>query len=52
MKHDKHSPWALDFDDHRTSLIERALVYLGILCMLISTISEVIQGLQAWQALK
>lgn len=46
------SPWALDFDDHRTSLIEQALVYIGVTCMIISTIAEVIQAIQAWQVMK
>ena len=48
MKND----FKLDFDDHRTSLIEKILVYLGISCMLISTVAEVIQAVQAWQVLK
>jgi len=36
--------WDLDFNDNRTSLIEKVLVYLGISCMLISTICEIIQA--------
>ncbi len=45
MKHDKHSPWVLDFDDHRTSMVERVLVYAGVACMVVSTVSEVIQAI-------
>jgi len=35
--------WDLDFNDNRTSLIEKVLVYLGITCMLVGTMCEIIQ---------
>jgi len=35
--------WDLDFNDNRTSLIEKVLVYLGIACVFIGTICEIIQ---------
>ena len=35
----------LDFNDGRTSLAEKVIVYVTIICMLVATISEVIQGL-------
>lgn len=46
------NPFKLDLDDHVTTFIERVLVYLGVSCMVISTIAEVIQAYQAWQMLK
>lgn len=44
MKDPTKNPWALDLDDHRTSTIERALVWIVIGCAIIGTISEAIQA--------
>ena len=35
----------IDFNDGRTSWLERLLVWFTVVCMLTATISEVIQGL-------
>lgn len=43
----KKSDFLIDFDDHRTSFIERVLVWLTITCMIVGTISEVLQGIEA-----
>ena len=42
----------LDFDDHRTSLLEKILVYVGITCMIVSTVAEIIQAIQALEMLR
>lgn len=36
----------LDFNDARTSLIERVLVYVAFFCVVISTICDIIQVFQ------
>jgi hypothetical protein len=46
IKPENGSPWALDFDDHRTSLVERILVYVGFACVIIGTVSEVVQAVE------
>ena len=46
------NPFKLDLDDHVTSFIEKFLVYLGVSCMVISTIAECIQAYAAWQVIK
>lgn len=43
----KKSDFLLDFDDNRTSFIERVLVWLTVACMLVGTTSEVLQGIEA-----
>ena len=47
-----NSKFKLDFDDHRTSILEKILVWIGISCMIISTVAEIIQAYQAWEMLK
>lgn len=44
--------WVLDFDDHRTSRIEKVLAWVLAICVIVSTGAEVIQALQAWQVLR
>lgn len=48
---DKHKPheYDLDFDDGYTSLLEKAGAAIIFICVILSTISEVIQ---AWQIIK
>lgn len=46
-KHEDLFRYRVDLNDGYTSLIERIMLWLGIACMLVATISEVIQGIQA-----